>query len=103
MVRIVVLVAFGFLASCASGGGAGSSGAGSARISEGMQRLGASETRGACYAERLSSTLDDEDEDEAARVVEKAQNKDEMREGVLGASGPVRKAFIGASMRCARA
>lgn len=98
--RVVALLAFALLASCASGGDR--SAGGSARISEGMQRLGASETRGACFAERLASSLDDEEENEAARLVEKASNKDEMRAGVLGASGGVRKAFIGASMRCGR-
>jgi hypothetical protein len=68
-----------------------------------MQRLGATETRGSCYGERLASSLDGRDEDEAARLVEKATSKDEMREGVLTANGRVRKAFIGASMRCSRA
>lgn len=101
MPRPVVLVAFGFLAACASDGG--STTHGSQRISQGMQRLGASETRGACFAERLASSLDEAEEDEAAQLVEKASNKEEMRENVLSASGGVRKAFIGASMRCGRA
>lgn len=102
MPRSVVLVAFGFLAACASDGGSSTT-HGSQRISQGMQRLGASETRGACFAERLASSLDDDEENEAAQLVEKASNKEEMRENVLGASGDVRKAFIGASMRCGRA
>lgn len=101
MVRRVAFAALVLLSACASSGNSGA-GAGAERINQGMQRLGASETRGACYAERLASTLDDAEEDEAARLVEKASNKEEMREGVLSASGSVRKAFIGASMRCSR-
>ena len=70
------------------------------RISDGMQRLGASEKRGECFARRIAHSLDADEEEEAAALVERAESKDDMRESVLSASGPVQRAFIGANMGC---
>ena len=74
-----------------------------ARISTGMQRLGASSARGDCYANRIARTLSDADRNEAARIVERSKSKREMRKGVLSASAPVRRAFIGAKFGCSLA
>lgn len=71
------------------------------RISGGMQRLGASTARSDCFAERIAMSLGDGHLGEAASIVEQSQSKADMRSGVLDASKPVRKAFIGANMRCA--
>jgi hypothetical protein len=102
--RAAVLAAsMGALIACASTPGAEgeqTNAARETRISENMQRLGATEKRGACYAERLAATLDANGQAEAERVVEGASSKDEMREGVLKSSLPVRRAFIRASMWC---
>lgn len=106
--RFLVLAIFSAIAACASGsnGGFGVDSDGRAasagRISQGMQRLGATETRGSCFGDRIAQSLDDRGQAEAARVVEEADSKGEMRDKVLSASRPVRKAFIGASMSCTR-
>lgn len=104
MRRAAVLAAFmGALVSCASAPGAEgdlTSAARETRISQNMQRLGASEKRSACYAERLAASLDAKGEAEAERVIESASSKEEMREGVLKASESVRRAFIRASIWC---
>lgn len=65
-----------------------------------MQRLGASEKRGSCFAKRLAERLDEKGQAEAERVIESASNKKEMREGVLNSSDLVRAAFIRASIWC---
>lgn len=70
------------------------------RIRDGMQRLGASEGRGDCFARRIAGSLDSEEEEEAVNLVERSSSKDDMRESVLSASGPVRQAFIGANFGC---
>lgn len=96
---LAALVATG----CASGqhhAAGGGESASSSRISDGMQRLGASEARGDCFARRISRSLNGEDEEEAATLVERAGSRDDMREGVLSASGPVKRAFIGANLGC---
>ena len=101
--RALPLLAALALAACASGGGSefsSADAASAARIRDGMERLGASEERRDCFARRLATTLDGEEEDEAAEIVERAENKDQMRESVLSASGPVRQAFIGANFGC---
>lgn len=94
------------LAGCASGrapGYAQEDAASALRIRDGMARLGASEARGDCFARRLAGTLDPEEENEAAAIVEGSLSKEDMREGVLSASGNVRQAFIGANFGCSLA
>ncbi len=106
--RTLILAALSAVAACASGSsenfGAGGEtrNANAGRISQGLQRLGATEARGSCFGDRIAQSLDDRRQDEAARVVEEADSKGEMRDKVLTASKPVRKAFIGASMSCTR-
>jgi len=72
-------------------------------ISAGLQRLGASANRGDCYGKRVVKDLDAAAAAEAAAIVQRANSKDDMRNGVLSASKPVRKAFVGAKMRCSLA
>jgi hypothetical protein len=106
--RLLIFAAVGAVAACASGSDDGYSAgndaraANAGRISQGLQRLGATEERGSCFGDRIAQSLDDRRQMEAARVVEEAESKGEMRDKVLNASRPVRKAFIGASMSCAR-
>ncbi|MEQ8936620.1 MAG: hypothetical protein RIE56_12600 [Amphiplicatus sp.] len=102
--RYVLLLAAALLAAgCASSSSDSLSeaeGVSALRIRDGMQRLGASEERGDCFARRIARTLDREDEEEAAALVERSASKDDMRESVLSASAPVQRAFIGANMGC---
>nr|WP_281721361.1 hypothetical protein [Nitrosomonas nitrosa] len=70
------------------------------RIHYGMQRLGASSARSECYAKRISGSLIESEGIEAANLIEKSLSKDEMRENVIGASDPVRQAFIKAHFGC---
>lgn len=104
MARVALsLLAACFAAGCASGSrhiAADGESASASRISDGMQRLGASEARGDCFARRISRSLDGEGEEEAAMLVERAGSRDDMRESVLSASGPVKRAFIGANLGC---
>ncbi|MEX0643803.1 MAG: hypothetical protein WD076_00715 [Parvularculaceae bacterium] len=106
--RCLLLAVLCAAAACASGSTDGlaidsqTSTANAGRISQGMQRLGATQSRGSCFGDRIAQTLDGRRQDEAARVVEEAGSKGEMRDRVLSASRPVRKAFIGASMSCTR-
>ncbi|GAB4524395.1 MAG: hypothetical protein Kow00133_12620 [Amphiplicatus sp.] len=109
--RGAVAVAALFLAGCAAAGGPAPetvdpampvSGA-DARIRDGMTRLGASPARGECFAARIAGALDGEEEEEAARIVEDAADRRAMREGVLAAPAPVRRAFIGANFGCSLA
>lgn len=101
---IPLIAAAAFLGGCASGGrseaGRIDSSAGEYRIKDGLTRLGASEGRGDCFARRIAGSLDERDEEEAAKIVEAAASKAEMRAGVLGASERVRRAFIGANFGC---
>lgn len=87
------------LAGCASAGG-GANPRAKARMVEGMDRLGASAARRECFAEKVDQRLGDAEDEEAARIVENARSRDEMREGVLAASERVRRAFIVASLGC---
>ncbi|MBI1365283.1 MAG: hypothetical protein GC153_04935 [Alphaproteobacteria bacterium] len=70
------------------------------RIAAGLRRLGATETRSDCYAARIADDLDFAGEEEAARIVENARDREDMKNGVLSASAPVRRAFIAANLRC---
>lgn len=99
-----VLLSALLLAACASAGSApASQDAAADRISNGMQRLGASQMRGDCFAEQVAASLDREAAEEAAAIVERSQSKDEMRDGVLDARRTVRQAFIRANFGCGRA
>lgn len=101
--RLYLFLATLAAAGCASSGGDALSfadGASAMRIRDGMQRLGASEERGDCFARRIAGSLDDAEEEEAAALVERSASKDDMRESVLSASGPVQRAFISANMGC---
>lgn len=71
-----------------------------ARISAGMSRLGASRDRSECIAGRIASSLDGKDANEAVRIVETSNTKEEMRSGVLRASTPVKQSFIRANFGC---
>lgn len=101
--HLLLLAAALFAAGCAgssSGNLSAADGASALRIRDGMQRLGASEKRGECFAQRIAGSLDREEEEEAAALVERSSSKDDMRESVLSASPPVQRAFIGANMGC---
>lgn len=65
-------------------------------------RLGASESRSACFANVLAERLEPDARAEAEGVLESASSKDEMRAGVMSARLEVRQAFIAANMRCPR-
>lgn len=88
------------LTGCASA--AAGDAAAAARISAGMQKLGATSQRGDCFGARIAGALDAAAGEEAAAVVEGARTKDEMRDGVLAASREVRRAYMGASFGCGR-
>lgn len=97
----LALLAAAVAAGCASGPrGYADDSVSAARISGGMQRLGASPARGDCFARRIAGSLDGEQEEEAAALVERAGSRDDMREEVLSASGPVKRAFISANLGC---
>ena len=103
--RAAILVLVGsVLAACVSAGPsagtARSSIPKSARIALAMQRLGASPERSDCYAARIANDLAPSDAEEAAELVEKAHDREDMKNGVLDASERVKRAFIGASLRC---
>ena len=70
------------------------------RISDGMQRLGASQARGECYANHVTRTLIESEAVEAADLIERALSKDEMRENVIAANTSVKQAFIKAHFGC---
>jgi hypothetical protein len=72
----------------------------SARINDGMQRLGASPARGECYANRISRSLDNGEAAEAASLIEKSDSKDGMRDNVIAARAPITQAFIKAHFGC---
>ncbi|MBY0423854.1 MAG: hypothetical protein K2Q06_16235 [Parvularculaceae bacterium] len=72
----------------------------SSRIAQGLERLGASKSKRDCMAAGVDSRLGDAEDEEAARLVENARSRDEMQDGVLGASERVRRAFIGANLGC---
>lgn len=65
-----------------------------------MSRLGASSDRSNCYAEKIASTLTGLEANEAVRIIEASTSKDEMRNGVLSASAPVKQSFIRAHFGC---
>lgn len=71
-----------------------------ARIRAGMARLGASEERGACFADRLEASLSRKKSEEAAALIEAARSREDMRERVLDSSEAVQRAFIRANMGC---
>lgn len=96
---VLLVVAFAGLAACASRSGRVNPAA-TTRIMAGMERLGASDARRRCLAEGADKRLDDDDDEEAARLVERARSRDDMREEVLSANERVRRAFIGASLGC---
>lgn len=95
--KALCAAAFLALGACASGA---SDPEASARIKDGITRLGAAEERGDCLARGVTRRLKTEDEKEAARIVERSQTKDDMRDGVLGANDDIRRAFISANMGC---
>ncbi|PQA87144.1 hypothetical protein CW354_13975 [Marinicaulis flavus] len=70
------------------------------KIKGGMRRLGASSARSECYANRISGALIESEAVEAAKLIESALSRDEMRDNVLAASVPIRKAFIRAHFGC---
>lgn len=70
------------------------------RISAGMTRLGASAERSACFARKIASELNARDADEAIELIDRSKSKEEMRNGVLSASTPVKQSFIRASFGC---
>lgn len=70
------------------------------KIKGGMQRLGASSAKSECYANRISDALIESEAVEAAKLIESALSKDEMRDNVLAASVPIRQAFIRAHFGC---
>lgn len=82
---------------CALAGCAGAEGARNARIEAGMMRLGASPERSRCFAERLGA---DKAAKKAARLVEAASGRDDLRDRVLSADRKTRRAFIAASFAC---
>lgn len=71
-----------------------------ARISAGMNRLGASPDRSECFADKIASALDGPDANEAVEIIETSTSKAEMRSGVLGASTSVKQSFIRAHFGC---
>ncbi|MFQ5564432.1 MAG: hypothetical protein ACE5FO_12795 [Parvularculaceae bacterium] len=72
------------------------------RFQDGLMRLGASETRSACFAHVLAERLQRAGRAEAAGVLENANSRQDMRAGVMSATLEVRRAFIAANMRCPR-
>ncbi len=70
------------------------------RISAGMTRLGASPKRSACFARKIASELNAQDANEAIGLIDRSSSKEEMRNGVLAASEPVKQSFIRASFGC---
>lgn len=85
-----------------SGGGDFSSAPGreySDRIASGFLRLGASDERSRCFSDRLTRG-DRETAAEAARIVEEAADKDDMRRRVLSADAATERAFVGANFGC---
>lgn len=99
MIRTLALVLACSAAACATGSG-GANPAASSRIAQGLERLGASPSKRECMAAGVDRHLGDADDEEAARVVEGARTRDEMKEGVLGASERVKRAFIAAGLGC---
>ena len=95
----LLVAALAILCACATGPGLDGR-TYQARIQSAMVELGASEKRAACFAERLTAAGDAEASAEAAQIAESAQSKEDMRERVLAASKPTRRAFVGANMRC---
>lgn len=73
-----------------------------ARFDAGFRRLGASEARGRCYSEKLARA-DSETAAAAARIVENAADKADMKMRVLNADAATRQAFIRANMGCSLA
>ncbi len=71
-----------------------------ARISAGMTRLGASQERSDCFAHKIASTLNAPDADEAIGIIDTSTSKEDMRDGVLGASASVKRSFIRAHFGC---
>ena len=70
------------------------------RISAGMSRLGASAERSNCYAGKIASALSGPEAIEAVQIIESSTSKDDMRNGVLNASAPVKQSFIRAHFGC---
>jgi len=101
LIKAAVLVAAIAAAGCASSGPSNGAPDPSAdRIRNGMMRLGASEARSGCYGSDIARSLKGADRAEAARLIEDAQSKDQMRDGVLSSSRRVKQAFIRAYLRC---
>lgn len=95
--RLSVIALCLSLSACASSGDLKSD---MDRLSSGMQRLGASQERADCYAQAVGGRLGPRGREDAADIVDKSDDRDAMREGVLGAKRKVRSAFIAANMRC---
>lgn len=70
------------------------------RISAGMTRLGASPERSACFARKIAAELNARDASEAIDLIDRSGSREEMRNGVLAASAPVKQSFIRASFGC---
>jgi hypothetical protein len=65
-----------------------------------MSRLGASDDRSDCYADKIASALSGAEASEAVKIVEASTSKEEMRSSVLGASTSVKQSFIRAHFGC---
>ena len=70
------------------------------RIEAAFTELGAPDDRARCFAERLTAAGDIEAAREAAEIAEQATSRETMKERVMSATKPTRRAFIGANMRC---
>ena len=69
------------------------------RIEAGLVRLGADADRSRCFAARIG---EDRAAKKAARLVEKSEGRDELRDRVLDADKKTRRAFIAANFACPR-
>jgi hypothetical protein len=69
------------------------------RIEAGLMRLGADADRSRCFAARLG---EDRAAKKAAKLIEKSDRRDELRDRVLDADKKTRRAFIAANFVCPR-
>ncbi|MGE3784341.1 MAG: hypothetical protein AB7H71_16590 [Alphaproteobacteria bacterium] len=74
--------------------------AGETRVWNGFMKLGMNRDKAWCYSQIIGQMLGPQETDQAAAIVEGAQNGDAVQQGVMSAGGNMMNAFSAAHNTC---